>query len=156
MSRPRKILVVCLLAAFLAGPGTARLARAAGINKKHDFGCARCHSTHQARGKRLWVQSPPSQTKTGTPLFGSDAICYSCHAAQTQTSSHMFEAGFSHPTGIPVKRAQVSPQLPVARVKGLGDVITCTSCHDPHIKTEHMLRIPAAGDQLCLACHRFE
>lgn len=131
----------------------AHAAGAAGINPKHDFGCAKCHSTHQARGKRLWAQPPPGTTKSGTPLFGSDALCYTCH--QKEANQHMFEAGFSHPTGIPVKRAQVAT-LPVTRVKGLGDVITCTSCHDPHTKQPMMLRIPAANDQLCLACHKFD
>lgn len=130
------------------------LAHAAGVSSKHDFGCAKCHSTHQAKGKRLWAETPPTQTKTGTPLFGSDGLCYMCH--QKEATQHMFEAGFSHPTGIPVKRATVSPQLPVTRVKGLGDVITCASCHDPHSKAPAMLRIPVANDQLCVACHKFE
>lgn len=129
-------------------------AEGAGVNPKHDFGCAKCHSTHQPRGKRLWSQAPPTQTKAGTPLFGTDGLCYTCH--QRETTQHMFESGFSHPTGIPVKRAQVSPQLPVTRVKSLGDVITCVSCHDPHSKTQYMLRLPTANDQLCLACHKFE
>jgi predicted CXXCH cytochrome family protein len=142
------------IGALLVALMMAGAALAAGINKAHDFGCAKCHSTHQARGKRLWNQAPPTATKTGTPLFGSDALCYTCHAAQA--TSHMFEAGFSHPTGIPVRRAQVSPGLPVTRVKGLGDVITCTSCHDPHTRQPKMLRVTMVNDQLCLNCHKFE
>ena len=87
-------------------------------------------------------------------LFGSDGLCYSCH--QKEPADHMFEAGFSHPIGIPIKRERVTGPLPITRVKGLGDVVTCTSCHDPHSRAGMMLRIPTANDQLCLACHRFE
>ena len=130
------------------------LAHAAGINPKHDFGCAKCHSTHQPHGKRLWAEEPPKATKSGTTLFGSDALCYTCH--QKEATEHMFEAGFSHPTGVPIKRAQVQAPLTTTRIKGLGDVITCTSCHDPHSKSPYMLRLPTTNDQLCLACHKFE
>lgn len=31
--------------------------------------------------------------------------------------------------------------------------IECSSCHDPHTKTETFLRVSAAGSQLCLTCH---
>src|SRR4051794_1837375 len=108
----RRVLALLAVALMLLG---FTLAHASGINPKHDFGCAKCHSTHQPRGKRLWPQTVPEKTKSGVELFGSDALCYTCH--QDETAAHMFEPGFSHPTGIPVKRARVSPQLPVQRVK---------------------------------------
>lgn len=31
--------------------------------------------------------------------------------------------------------------------------IECSSCHDPHTKTETFLRVSTAGSQLCLTCH---
>ncbi len=31
--------------------------------------------------------------------------------------------------------------------------IECSSCHDPHAKTETFLRVSTAGSQLCLTCH---
>lgn len=31
--------------------------------------------------------------------------------------------------------------------------IECSSCHDPHAKTETFLRVSSAGSQLCLTCH---
>ncbi|MBI4863910.1 MAG: hypothetical protein HY815_27175 [Candidatus Riflebacteria bacterium] len=127
---------------------------AAGLNKKHDFGCSRCHSTHRAKGKRLWAETPPTQTSKGTPLLGLDAMCYSCH--QGAKGGHMFDGGFTHPTGIPVKPGQIPSSLPTAKVKGLGEVMTCLTCHNPHTKAERMLRVPMKDDQLCLACHRFD
>ncbi len=31
--------------------------------------------------------------------------------------------------------------------------IECSSCHDPHARTETFLRVPPSGSQLCLTCH---
>lgn len=44
--------------------------------------------------------------------------------------------------------------LPLYNGGGLGPMVECASCHDPH-KTEHgsFLRMANTGSALCLACH---
>ena len=128
---------------------------AAEPNRKHDFKCESCHSIHQPKGTRLWPSKPVRSTAKGTPLVKSDALCYTCHRTDGK-DAHKFEPGKSHPINVsPSKKCKVSPTLPLTYVKGIGKVMTCTTCHDPHNRKAGFLRITNKGNRLCLACHPY-
>lgn len=120
----------------------------------HDFGCITCHSTHRPAGPSLFPSPVPDQTDSGTPLLGQEGMCYSCHKTE-EKGGKFFEPGFSHPVNVQPPQGMVVPaELGTTLVQGLGEVITCSSCHDPHSKTRGFLKVPLQNDQLCISCHK--
>ena len=84
-----------------------------------------------------------------------DALCYTCHRTDGK-DAHFFEPGKSHPINVaPSKKTKIPAELPLTFVKGIGRVMTCTTCHNPHNRKPRFLRIPKAQNRICLACHQF-
>jgi predicted CXXCH cytochrome family protein len=93
-------------------------------------------------------------TGPGTPLFGSEGMCYSCHKTEPR-GGKFFEPGHSHPVNVPVPPGMIVPkELGTVFVKDVGEVVTCSSCHDPHNRRPGLLKKPVEGDTLCVACHK--
>lgn len=137
-----------LMAAASAGAEEA-------VSNKHDFGCMTCHATHRPKGPSLFRAEVTPKTEKGTPLVGSAGTCYSCHKTE-EKGGQFFEPGVSHPVNVPPPPGMVIPkELGTTLVKGLGEVITCVTCHDPHSKKPGFLKLPMQGDKLCVACHKF-
>lgn len=146
----RSILAGLLLISFA---GTALWAQDT-PNTKHDLGCRTCHSVHNPKGKHLWPTQPKTATKAGTPFIGPDAMCYGCHNTAGK-DSHFFEPGRSHPTNVvPSEKVKIPENMPLTFVKGIGKLMTCTTCHDSHNRKPKFLRVPMKNDAHCLACHR--
>lgn len=146
---PRRLAMICSLVALLAGSLRAQDR----VSTAHDLGCITCHSTHDPKGPALFPANLANRTQKGTPLLGSAGMCYSCHKTETR-GGRFFEPGMSHPTNVPVPQGMVVPRdLGTTLVKDLGEVITCTSCHDPHNRQPGFLKRPLEGDKLCVACH---
>jgi len=123
-------------------------------NNKHNFSCRTCHSTHFPKGRFLWANKPKSKTSVGTPLVATEALCYTCHSEKGK-GAEFFEPGHSHPINVvPSKKIKVPKELGTVFVQGVGNVITCTSCHDPHGTQKSFLKIPQEDDKLCKACHQ--
>ena len=122
-------------------------------NNKHAFSCRTCHSTHFPKGRFLWATTPKKKTARGTLLLSTEALCYTCHSEKGK-GARFFEPGMSHPVNVvPSDRVKVPPELGTVFVKGVGNVITCTSCHDPHGRRDKFLKLPLEKDELCRACH---
>lgn len=148
-TRFARLLAASLLALLVAStlPAQERVSTA------HDLGCITCHSTHDPKGPALFPANLAGRTQAGTPLLGSAGMCYSCHKTETR-GGRFFEPGMSHPVNVPVPQGMVVPrELGTTLVKDLGEVITCTSCHDPHNRQPGFLKRPLEGDKLCVACH---
>lgn len=123
-------------------------------SRAHDFGCVTCHSTHRPKGPSLFPSDVPGTTDAGTPLVGKEGMCYSCHRAEEQGGT-FFEPGMSHPVNVSPPPGMVVPKhLGTRLVEGLGEVVTCMSCHDPHSRTKGFLKVPLRNDQLCVSCHQ--
>ena len=122
-------------------------------NDKHDFSCRTCHSTHFPKGRFLWATDPKHKTAKGTLLMSTEALCYTCHSEEGK-GARFFEPGMSHPINVvPSKKIKVPEKLGTVYVKDVGNVITCTSCHDPHGRQELFLKVPLKNDELCKSCH---
>lgn len=117
----------------------------------HDWGktpedrCLVCHTT-------------PEQQPDGTEA------CMACHDGSgarfadvkiAGLSSHA--AAISHPIGVryPLRAGYRSPMEVVSRGAYLqGDVVVCTSCHNPHSTNEPaLLRVNNNRSALCFVCH---
>ncbi|MCF6280974.1 MAG: cytochrome c3 family protein [Candidatus Polarisedimenticolaceae bacterium] len=108
---------------FCALFGTNTLAE----EKGHEA-CINCH-----------VAADPDKSEGNISLlFPQLELCLSCHKDRSGDRDHAvgIEPG---PDG--------TGELPL--VNGL---ISCTTCHDSHIKTAGLLRLPKAT--FCLACHK--
>ncbi|MCO4783958.1 MAG: hypothetical protein KC646_16645 [Candidatus Cloacimonetes bacterium] len=121
-------------------------------NTKHDFGCAACHDIHKAKAKNLWA-TPLKKSTNNMMLNTGDAMCYTCHGDQSKGGKY-FMPKHSHPVSIvPSKKTKIPKILGTTYIEGVGRVITCTSCHDPHSSNKMFLKIPMKNDALCRACH---
>lgn len=149
--------VLTVLGVLLGGTGLGAQTRRGpqrGGNTAHDLGCITCHSTHKPKGPTLFPNDTRPTTAKGTPLFGSEGMCYSCHRTE-ERGGRFFEPGLSHPVNVPVPPGMVVPrELGTTLVRGVGEVITCTSCHDPHNREPDFLKRPLEGDRLCVSCHQ--
>lgn len=127
--------------------------QAATKGTKHDFGCKACHDIHYPKGRALWA-TPLSRMNSGkVPLTSSDAMCYSCHKAE-EKGGKFFLPGHSHPINVvPSADTKIPKKLGTTYVEGVGRVITCVSCHDPHSSNPKFLKIKNDQDALCKACH---
>ncbi len=93
-------------------------------------GCAACHAPHGSQ--------QPRQLKH--PL---DTLCVSCHERERQGAF----SGRNHPVANHPTGNVADPLRP-------GELLACTSCHDPHFaKTRGLLRAPSYLD-LCMRCHQ--
>jgi predicted CXXCH cytochrome family protein len=124
-------------------------------NTKHDFGCKECHSVHHAKGQRaLW----PTELKTedGTiALTPVDAMCYTCHKEEDKGGKKFFMPGHSHPINVkPSNKVKIPKILGTTYIEGIGRVITCVSCHDPHSSEKKFLKVTMEDDLLCRSCHQ--
>ncbi len=137
-----------------AGSALAQAARAEPeFSDAHDFGCVTCHSPHRPKGPSLFPSPLSDKTEKGTPLLSSEGMCYSCHRTEEKGGT-FFEPGMSHPVHVLPPPGMVVPkELGTRLVKGLGEVVTCVSCHDPHSRTRGFLKVSLKDDQLCISCH---
>lgn len=150
----RTLLLSGALLVWGAGLGRTQPQANSGRNSAHDFGCITCHSVHKPKGPSLFPNPIPTTTPKGTPILGSDGLCFSCHRTE-ERGGKFFEPGFSHPVHVPVPKGMVVPrELGTTLVSGVGEVITCSSCHDPHNAKPGFLKRPLENDRLCIACHK--
>ncbi len=126
---------------------------AATRNTKHDFGCAACHDIHNPKGQVLWATSLELVGEGKSRLTPVDGMCYTCHKGETK-GGKFFIPGHSHPISVvPSAKVKIPKVLGTTYVEGVGRVITCVSCHDPHSSNKKFLKIPNKNDALCKACH---
>jgi len=100
--------------------------------------CADCHVTIPAPGE-------PRPYKFTGPING---LCVSCHSDIEEVSHNLCV----------VPDFKMHSSLPLEEGCGL----TCATCHAPHMPVKdpvtgedtHMLRVSAAGNKVCGACHR--
>jgi predicted CXXCH cytochrome family protein len=84
---------------------------------------------------------PPMKKKEKAGL----EACYSCHPKE--------KIGKSHPVKVTIHKALRKPQdLPL----GEGEVILCTTCHDPHGCNQRFLVRKDHKRDLCISCHNPE
>ena len=122
-------------------------------NTKHDFGCAACHDVHNPKGKALWATPLENLSQQKITLTAVDAMCYTCHKGETK-GGKFFMPGHSHPINVvPSQNTKIPKILGTSMIEGVGRVITCVSCHDPHSSNPMFLKIPNKNDALCKACH---
>ena len=154
MRKSSLFLVCCVGIAFFSLFSTRVLsAQGNGGNNKHDFSCRTCHSTHAPKGRFLWASDPKKKTAKGSLLMSTEALCYTCHSEKGK-GARFFEPGMSHPINVvPSDKIKVPANLGTVYVKDVGNVITCTSCHDPHGRQEFFLKAPLKDDKLCNSCH---
>ncbi len=120
---------------------------------KHDFACAACHNIHHPKGQFLWATPLMPHSANKVPLTPSDAMCYSCHQEEHK-GGKFFMPGHSHPINVvPSDKVKIPKILGTTMVEGVGRVITCVSCHDPHSSNPKFLKITMKDDLLCRACH---
>lgn len=118
---------------------------------KHDFGCSACHNIHYPKGPALFAL--PLETGQNISLTSVDTMCYSCHKGENKGGKFFFP-GHSHPINVvPSGRTKIPKVLGTKFVEGVGRVITCVSCHDPHSQNPKFLKITPKDDLLCRACH---
>ena len=139
---------IILAEAFLQGQVHAAIK-----GTKHDFGCASCHDVHKPQGKALWATPLKKTSHSKVPLTPVDAMCYSCHK-EPKKGGKFFMPGHSHPINVvPSQKTKIPKKLGTTYVEGIGRVITCVSCHDPHSSNSKFLKIQNKNDNLCKACH---
>lgn len=140
------MLIIVMIALLASGPGMASTK-----DTSHDFGCEGCHAVHDAQGVKLWKSKVETKTPKGTPLVGTAALCFTCHG---EGNASFFEKGHSHPINVPPSDKVTVPQdLPLHDLPGVGKVIACTTCHDPHSSNKKFLRKDNKDGAFCLACH---
>ena len=145
-----KGLSFALILTLILGPVTIY---AATKNTKHDFGCAACHDNHHPKGTALWATPLNNLSHEKISLTPVDAMCYTCHKAETK-GGKFFIPGHSHPINVvPSQNTKIPKILGTTLIEGVGRVITCVSCHDPHSSNPKFLKIPNKNDSLCKACH---
>lgn len=133
--------------------GRVEVPQAATKGTKHDFGCKACHDIHYPKGRALWATPLSKVNAKKVPLTPTDAMCYSCHKAE-EKGGKFFLPGHSHPINVvPSSNTQIPKKLGTTYVEGVGRVITCVSCHDPHSSNPKFLKIKNDRDALCKACH---
>ena len=133
--------------------GNVEVPQAATKGTKHDFGCKACHDIHYPKGRALWATPLSKMNSKRVPLTATDAMCYSCHKAEKK-GGKFFLPGHSHPINVvPSAKTQIPKILGTTYVEGIGRVITCVSCHDPHSSNPKFLKIKNDRDALCKACH---
>lgn len=149
-----KTLALMVMASLLVVPTLWAAGPEAKGNDKHAFACKTCHSTHFPKGRFLWASSPRPLTESKTPLLATEALCFTCHGEKGK-GAEFFEPGKSHPINVvPSAKIKVPAELGTVFVKDVGNVITCTSCHDPHGRQPKFLKLPLDDDRLCKACHQ--
>ncbi len=156
------LLSLMFCAAVAAQDGTGTDGRSGGkvFHKRHGakghgrFSCLKCHTPHSPKGKKLWAMPVKKKTRHGTALVGEEPLCYSCHNTPDK-GANFFEPGKSHPINVvPPAGMEIPAVLGTTYVPGIGRVITCLSCHDPHLKTPYMLKVPLKDGRLCKSCHK--
>ncbi len=121
-------------------------------NSMFNGGCSACHIAHSAAGTTL--------TKTTTEL----ALCSSCHSSETGPFGFPWGAteqataagsGTSHSYSTSVVNTTHDSVNPGTLPLGTGNVIQCTTCHDPHgtavlqSGTMHSSIVPVSGKATC-------
>lgn len=145
-----------------------RTRNANGLTALQSGPCLTCHEVHSPladqRFSRLLAES------------GSDPIgrlCNSCHATG-QLPERSTLSGHDHPTGVAPAAVGIDTDLPLAAQPGRrarDAVMTCATCHDPHVwspvgipdppearvdgdATTSFLRVDnSGGSALCTSCH---
>ncbi len=77
--------------------------------------------------------------KLDTPLHAAIEACYRCHPPD--------KLGKSHPVNLPLKRGMEARGVPL-----VSELVTCASCHDPHMANVRYLLRKKETD-LCVSCH---
>jgi predicted CXXCH cytochrome family protein len=97
--------------------------------------CGACHLVHNAVDKRLWARAPLSGKGTA-PHY-----CTDCHGADGVAKAKPVGKN-DHPVDVELKGRDIPPPARVAGKLPLydaagdtpeGDLMTCRTCHDPHI-----------------------
>jgi|GEM_PF-937213 len=147
------ILIIGMATAILTSLTGVQEVHAATEGTKHDFGCKACHDIHNPKGQSLWPTPLVHGDGKQISLTPQDAMCYACHKAENK-GGKFFLPGHSHPINVvPSAKTKIPKVLGTTYVEGVGRVITCVSCHDPHSSNSKFLKIKNENDALCKACH---
>ncbi len=97
--------------------------------------CGDCHKSHG------WAEA-------GSGKVAKPPLCVECHLAGGLASEK-----YLYIEGHPIHVSLANDRQTALPLKGAERLITCATCHDPHIASHStsMLRIPAK--ELCLQCH---
>ena len=95
---------------------------------------------HDLRNPDSCVKCHPREDMTSLRQ-AEPGLCLACHEDE-------LNHGFSHPLGVAVVR-NGDPGLPLADGR-----LSCSTCHDPHDKTDHDALLRRTGNALCAPCHR--
>ena len=170
----RSLVSVVVCALFLGAlPSLSQAQDAAASSKQADKvrqANAECFACHSPAG----VQKPPKEgldlAKLRTLIKHPEAFEQSDHQRQLCTKCHN-EGYDEHPheadakdntstcTDCHSKKADlIEKQFEKSVHANLGEAMSCTSCHDPHVmriadKQNDPARIVAQDNQVCLACH---
>lgn len=129
--------------------------------------CGACHLVHQAQRVALWARPMPLTGKNP-----AQNLCLSCHDVDGVAKKKALE-GNSHPVNVALPEKGVTMRLPVFDGNGRrtadGGVMSCPTCHDPHLQpaaakadkaadglrpAKGFLRVPGeTSSALCAACH---
>ena len=110
--------------------------------KKWEKGdCSACHNVHDAKGGYLSRLVYGEISPMEPPV---DGFCLACHDPEGMAEHKVKQSVFSeHPVGV----NNPSEELP-------GKKVSCVTCHEPHLYSDKLLRIPVEKDsKLCLTCH---
>ncbi|MBL4745848.1 MAG: CxxxxCH/CxxCH domain-containing protein [Flavobacteriaceae bacterium] len=137
---------------------TAIYNKASYIATPHDTGdnsCLACHKRHGSANAGLTNQATNYEN------------CFECHDGSV-ASTTISIADIANPVGgignghafnVPAGSGLYESNLPtdpamVARL-GAGNILECSTCHDPHDNANGMLLVSANGsDQMCKDCHK--
>lgn len=146
-----------------AGPGQSAPDRAAEVPSL----CGSCHRVHSKHTGDRWAR----RLVAGE---GDDArrLCASCHTEDAPASRRTITYT-AHPVGTSPREAGLFTSLPLVAAsteRGGEQVLSCTTCHDPHVWSptgfqggetgdarNSFLRLEASPTPaLCLDCHDYE
>ena len=97
--------------------------------------CGACHLVHNALDKHLWARAPLQDSGK------ADRYCTDCHAPTGEAKAKSV-GEHDHPVNVEIKGRGLPPPERVAEILPLynvgggvkgGDLMTCRTCHDPHI-----------------------
>ncbi len=127
--------------------------------------CGSCHLIHRADHLVLWGRKKVAEHK-GKGTMAED-MCLSCHSNGGIAEKKQL-SGYSHPFSMTLDDKGIQTDLPVYDKAGrrvpLGQgIVSCGTCHDPHLgpssagggnRAAYFLRLPDSPEPiLCRQCH---